>query len=107
QPITRVANNILQQSSSTIDVYFDQSQLSSDVVKPSFYHLVDASTGSITLPASVSYSIDATAKQAKATLTFAAPIPAGTFKLEIGTTTEPDDLITQSQHVGNSMTTAV
>src|SRR5262249_30980867 len=87
--------------------YFDQDQLSAaDVVKPTFYHLIDATTGVITLPQSVTRSIvDPVTKQVKATLTFASDIPAGTFKLEIGTTTEPTsiDKISTAQHIGNSM----
>src|SRR5436190_7991095 len=109
QPIIRGANNVLTQNNKTIEVYFDQTQqlLATDAIKPSFYDLIDAATGAITLPQSVTYDSGAVSKQAKATLTFAAAIPAGTFKLEIGATTEPDDRITTSQHVGNSMTTPI
>src|SRR5205823_2693518 len=41
------------------------------------------------------------------TLNFANAIGAGTWKLEVGTTTEPDDRITTAQHIGNSMATPV
>src|SRR5207248_959818 len=61
QPITRVTTNgvmSLQQSSNTIDVYFDQQMLTSDVVKPGFYRLIDATSGAITLPTSITYSED-------------------------------------------------
>jgi hypothetical protein len=108
QPVTRGANNILVQNNKTIEVYFDQDQLSpTDVTKATFYHLIDATTGSITLPQGVTRTIDPVTKQVKATLTFAADIPAGTFKLEIGVTTEPGsgalDKIGSAQHIGNSM----
>ncbi len=60
QPIVRGANNILQQSANTIDVYFDQQMNTSDVTKPGYYRLIDSTTGSITLPQSITYSDDAT-----------------------------------------------
>src|SRR5262245_41182393 len=190
QPITRT-NNVLQQSSNTIDVYFDQQMSAVDVVKPGFYRLIDATSGAITLPQSITYSEDETitfkqppsgtaqlsyngisassplavgasttaaavqanlntiaplsgkvavsgpaggpftvkftgalagtnvktilssssnvlvSQQPKATLSFTNAIPAGTWKLEVGTTSEPDDRLTTSQHIGNSMTTPV
>lgn len=59
QPINRV-NNVLQQSSNMIDVYFDQQMSTTDVTRPGFYHLIDATSGTIALPTSVTYSNDAT-----------------------------------------------
>ncbi len=59
QPIVRTGN-VLQQSANTIDVYFDQQMNTTDVTKPGFYRLIDATTGSITLPQSIAYSDDAT-----------------------------------------------
>ena len=50
QPITRDAvTNVLTQNNKTIDVYFDQQMLPSDVTRPGFYHLIDATSGAITL----------------------------------------------------------
>src|SRR5207302_1246974 len=98
------------QNNKTIDVYFDQNQLAltgaTAVSTPSYYHLINTASGSITLPQSVTYSVDAVTKQAKATLNFASDIPAGTFKLEVGTTYESDDTLNSARHVGNSMVDA-
>src|SRR5262245_44723159 len=58
QPITRLANNVLQQSSNTIDVYFDQQMSTTDVVKPGYYRLIDTTNGAITLPSTITYSED-------------------------------------------------
>src|SRR4029450_12286021 len=46
------------------------------------------------------------ATQLKATLTFAADIPVGTFKLEVGVTDEPNDRTNQAVHLANSMASA-
>lgn len=104
QPIRR--NGVLTQSRNSIEVYFDQNQLATGArTLPGFYRLIDTATAntatpSIMIPQSVSY--DAT--QMKATLQFAADIPAGTFKLEVGATYESDGTTAQARHVGNSMT---
>lgn len=110
QPITRGATG-LTQSGNTIDVYFDSNELNpTDVRKPSFYRLIDASTGTIMLPQSVDAPVvDTATKHSKVTLRFAGNIPVGTYKLEIGATSEPvtsttpDFKIGQARHVGNSM----
>jgi hypothetical protein len=105
QPITRTNNILSQGGSNTIEVYFDQLMLAGgDQQKPSFYRLIDASTGSIALPQSVSTPVvDPITKHSKVTLTFPAAIAAGTYKLEVGTTSERDDQVSVAQHVGNSM----
>ena len=61
QPISRnPATNVLTQSNNTIDVYFDQQMSPTDVTKPGFYRLIDATSGAITLPSTIKYSEDAT-----------------------------------------------
>jgi hypothetical protein len=66
QPISRnTVSNVLTQKNDTIDVYFDQPMgvSSSDPARatnPAFYRLIDATSGAITLPQSVTYSEDAT-----------------------------------------------
>jgi hypothetical protein len=109
QPITRGGNNVLQQSLNTIAVYLDSNEVASaNVTRPGFYRLIDTSTAnsatpSITIPQSVAYD----PVQQKATLTFAAAISAGTFKLEVGTSYESDGTIATARHVGNSMSAPI
>src|SRR5438034_11845217 len=63
QPINRApTTKVLYQSSNTIDVYFDQPMAVANVTTPGFYHLIDATTGAITLPASIKYSVDSIMK---------------------------------------------
>ncbi|MEX2176014.1 MAG: PPC domain-containing protein, partial [Pirellulaceae bacterium] len=103
QPIARNATTgALTQNMRAIEVYFDQNEFGASVSNPAYYKLVSTTTGAIALPQNVVY--DAT--QRKATLNFAADIPVGTFKLEVGTSEESNDRTTQAVHIGNSMTTA-
>lgn len=106
QPISRAGNGTLTQNFRVIDVYFDRDQLpAAEVQKPGYYRLINAATGAITLPASVTYTTDPLTRQAKASLLFAADLPAGTFKLEVGTTSEPtvDERISLAQPIAGSM----
>src|SRR5262249_781786 len=74
---------------------------------PAYYRLINASTGTIQLPQFVQYNVDLARQEYKAILTFASDIPGGTFKLEVGNSTESDDTLTLAQHYANTMSSAV
>jgi len=106
QPISRNGTGALTQNYRVIDVYFDRDQLpAAEVQKPGYYRLINAATGAITLPESVTYTSDPLTRQAKASLLFSADLPAATFKLEVGTTSEPtvDERIALAQPMAGSM----
>ncbi|MGV3606198.1 MAG: GEVED domain-containing protein [Planctomycetaceae bacterium] len=82
QPITRTGN-VLSQSASTVDVYFNQDTLNqASAQNPIFYLLTNQATGVTVNPTGVVYS----SATNKATLTFGITLD-GNYKLSIGTNT--------------------
>ena len=75
-----VADGGLSQATNIIDVYFNQDPMSAAVSDPAYYQVIRTVDGSILQPASVTYN----AAGHTAVLTFAAPLPAGAFHLQIG-----------------------
>ena len=100
--LTSFAGTVKQQRD-TIIVYFNQDTLNQDDAEDiRFYQLLktqgtlDPGDDGILLPTSVTY--DSTNNYA--VLKFAADIPQGTFSLKIGSSSEPDDIITNATNVG-------
>ncbi|MFO0882801.1 MAG: dockerin type I domain-containing protein [Pirellulales bacterium] len=82
QPITRTGN-VLSQSASTVDVYFNQDTLNqASAQNPIFYRLTNQATGVTVNPTGVVYS----SATNKATLTFGITLD-GNYKLAVGTDT--------------------
>jgi len=82
QPITRTGN-VLSQSASTVDVYFNQDTLNqASAQNPIFYRLTNQATGVTVNPTGVVYS----SATNKATLTFGVTLD-GNYKLAVGTNT--------------------
>ncbi|NND99347.1 MAG: matrixin family metalloprotease, partial [Pirellulaceae bacterium] len=83
QPVTRVGSS-LSQDRKVIEVYFDNQELvKADAENVNFYRLYDAVTdlpAAEQTPDTVVYN----AAENRATLTFLADIPEGSFRLEIG-----------------------
>lgn len=108
QPITRTAG-VLSQTKNEIVVYFDHDAMNTGSVQnPAFYRLVNTSTGSITLPLSVTFvsaengpapaSNDPAVSYA--TLTFAEDFATGTYRLEIGTSDEANGTTASATRLG-------
>ncbi|TVP99516.1 MAG: tandem-95 repeat protein [Planctomycetaceae bacterium] len=87
QPVTRAANGSLTQASDQIEVYFDDQVLNlNDANDPKFFRLVDTATtldssdDRTLLPQTAVYDPVSN----RVTLTFAEPIPEGTYRLDVG-----------------------
>ena len=109
QPISRDSGNPgtgLQQNRNQVVVYFDDQDLvPAQAQDPKYYRLVDNALTSnettvtqdkMLLPASVVYD----SVENKATLTFAADIPEGTYRLDLGYADEPNDSLGQAIPIG-------
>ena len=88
QPIERDVDGSLLPQDNRIDVYFDEQQIAAAVAEnPAFYRLVDTAgpADTATNPDSVSYF----PAENRVQLNFNAPIPAATYRLDIGSSLAP------------------
>ena len=92
----------LAQATDRIDVYFNDDDLNPEsVTNPAFYqlHLLNETTGeseAILIPEKIVYD----AEEDKAQLIFNSDLSAGTYHLQIGTSTESDDALADAVNVG-------
>lgn len=98
QPVVRNPNGTLTWQQNQVDVYFSEA-MGAAASNPVNYQLIDTTTGAIRLPASVSYN----AAEFKASLTFSS-IPAGTWRLEVGSNVEPNNTLTTAINAGRIFT---
>ncbi|NLS92909.1 MAG: S8 family serine peptidase, partial [Planctomycetaceae bacterium] len=97
-----VSIRTLNQAANKIDVYFNEDDLdTSAATNPTFYrlHRLNTTTGAseaILIPDKVVYS----AQEDKAQLIFSSSLSAGTYHLEIGTSTEFNDSLSRAINVG-------
>lgn len=88
----------LTQATDTAVVYFNQDRLDlTDVHNPSFYQLVNAATGQITLPQSITYSPASNT----AVLKFAAALPTAEYELRTGSSAEPNGVTDGAIDIGS------
>jgi len=99
QPVVRNANGTLTWLQNQVDVYFNEAMNATSATTAANYQLIDTTTGAIRLPTSVSY--DANLK--KAALTFSS-IPTGTWRLQVGANSEPNNTIATSVNAGRIFT---
>jgi VCBS repeat-containing protein len=103
EPITRDSSGLVQDRNQIV-VYFNEDDLDpADAVDPALYRLVDTSAtadtadDTVLLPTSVSYDADANT----AVLNFSGSgISDGTYRVDIGSTDEPNDAPTEANSVG-------
>lgn len=95
QPVIRNPNGSLTWMQNQVDVYFTESMNATAATTTSNYQLIDTTTGAIRLPTAATY--DNTLR--KASLTFAS-IPSGTWKLQVGANTEPNNTIATAVNAG-------
>lgn len=98
QPVVRNANGTLTWLQNQVDVYFNEAMNATSATTAANYQLIDTTTGAIRLPTSVSY--DANLKKA---LTFSS-IPTGTWRLQVGANSEPNNTIATSVNAGRIFT---
>jgi hypothetical protein len=92
-----VGTSALSQASNIIVVYFNQNPLDPAAAQnPAFYQVSNITDGSILEPTSVKYNAAAN----NAVLTFANPLPAGTFHLQIGAPAPVTNTIAGAVNVG-------
>lgn len=92
----------LTQATNKVVVYFNQDQLSAAIAQdPTYYRLVDATTGMVQLPTSVNYQYNAQTGLSAAVLTFSAPLPTSTYNLKVGVSSEPNSTTTDATRVGS------
>ncbi len=88
QPIERTASGSLSAQDNRIDVYFDDQKIAPAVAEnPAFYRLVDTAgaADAATNPDSVAYFPE----ESRVQLNFNTPIPAATYRLDIGSSLAP------------------
>ncbi|MCA9092407.1 MAG: hypothetical protein KDA68_02885 [Planctomycetaceae bacterium] len=95
QPVVRNPNGTLSWMQNQVDVYFNEDMNGAAAVTTSNYQLIDTTSGAIRLPVSATY--DAALK--KASLTFSS-IPSGTWRLQVGANSEPNNTIATAVNAG-------
>jgi hypothetical protein len=92
-----LAEGGLTQRTDVVTVYFNNDTLDmSRAENPAFYRLIDTSDNTIRIPQTVTYDpVQHTAK-----LKFAAPLPTATYRLQIGTSPEPNSTRADAARLG-------
>lgn len=91
----------LSQATNKVVVYFNQDQLNSTIAQdPTYYRLIDATTGTVQLPTNVTYQYNPLNGLSAAVLTFSAALPAASYNLKVGVSSEPNGTIANAVKVG-------
>ncbi len=100
-PVFSLSAGKLSQATDTVVVYFNQDQLNSSIAQdPTYYHLIDAATGTVLLPQSVKYQYNQLNGLSAAVLKFSAALSPTTYNLKLGISSEPNGTPATAANVG-------